>query len=209
MVCGTELCENCQMVAGYANTHPAGSARSSESMLPRVPTVSPYHTICSWECFDRWAWTFISRGHTAVVFGQEYILGGIRLHPGTAGRAVTMAEDFRRTQKLAQVRNLIEAEDHESAAGIYQELGMWKEAGEVRRLGRRQIVTQVHVNVNDLVDQVRKAGIATDYTCPTCGGHIHITGETTLATLRNCQYCGSVVQTTDLVDFLTKVVGYQ
>src|SRR5213594_1316609 len=78
-----------------------------------------------------------------------------------------------------------------------------------RPRGRRRIVTQVHVNVNDLVDQVRKAGIATDYTCPACRGHIHITGETTLATLRNCQYCGSVVQTTDLVDFLTKVVGYQ
>ncbi len=197
------------MVAGYANTHMTGSGRSWESTLPPAPTVSPYHTVCSWECFEHWAWTFISRGHTPVVFGQQYVLGGIQLHPGTAGRAVAMAEDFRRTQKLAQVRNLIEAEDHESAAGIYQELGMWKEAGEVRRNGRRQIVTQVHVNVNDLVDQVRKAGIATDYTCPACGGHIHITGETTLAILRNCQYCGSVVQTTDLVDFLTKVVGYQ
>ena len=209
MVCGADLCEKCQMVAGYANAHMTGSVRTPEFTLPRAATVSPYHTVCSWECFEHWAWTFISRGHTPVVFGQQYVLGGIQLHPGTAGRAVAMAEDFRRTQKLAQVRNLIEAEDHESAAGIYQELGMWKEAGEVRRNGRRQIVTQVHVNVNDLVDQVRKAGIATDYTCPTCGGHIHITGETTLATLRNCQYCGSVVQTTDLVDFLTKVVGYQ
>jgi len=197
------------MVAGYATAHLTGPMRPPESTLPRTPTVSPYHTICSWECFGRWAWTFISRGHSPVVLGQDYVLGGIRLHPGTAGRAVAMAEDFRRTQKLAQVRNLIEAEDHESAAGIYQELGMWKEAGEVRRNARRQIVTQVHVNVNDLVDQVRKAGIATDYTCPACGGHIRITGETTLATLRNCQYCGSVVQTTDLVDFLTKVVGYQ
>src|SRR3989475_5784099 len=208
MVCGAALCENCQMVAGYANDHVTGSVRSSESTWPRVPNVSPYHTVCSWESFDRWAWTFISRGHAPAVLGQQYVLGGIRLHPGTAGRTVALAEDFRRTQKLAQVRNLTEAEDHESAAGIYQELGMWKEAGEVRRIGRRQLVTQVHVNVNDLVDQVRKAGIATDYTCPTCGGHIHITGET-LATLRNCQHCGSVVQTTDLVDFLIKVVGYQ
>src|SRR3989442_8449792 len=191
MVCGADLCENCQMVAGYATAHLTGPMRPPESTLPRTPTVSPYHTVCSWECFDRWAWTFISRGHSPVVLGQDYVLGGIRLHPGTAGRAVAMAED------------------HESAAGIYQELGMWKEAGEVRRNGRRQIVTQVHVNVNDLVDQVRKAGIATDYTCPTCGGHIRVTGETTLATLRNCQYCGSVVQTTDLVDFLTKVIGYQ
>jgi hypothetical protein len=64
------------------------------------------------------------------------------------------------------------------------------------------------VNLNDLVDQVRKAGIATDYTCPACRGHIHISGETTLASLRTCEYCGSVIQTTDLVDFLAKVVGY-
>ena len=142
------------------------------------------------------------------MFGQHYVLGGVRLHPGTAGRAVAMAEDHRRGQMLEQARHLIEAEDHEAAAGIYQKLGMWKEAGEIRRNGRRQIVTQVHVNVNDLVDQVRKAGITTDYTCPACRGHIRITGETTLATLRNCQYCGSAVQTTDLVDFLTKVVGY-
>src|SRR3989475_11475095 len=119
-----------------------------------------------------------------------------------------MAEDHRRGQLLEQRRVVVEAEDHEAAAGICQSLGPWKEAGEVRRNGRRQIMTQVHVNVNDLVEQVRKAAIATDYTCPACRGHIPITGDTTLATLRNCQYCGSVVQTTDLVDFLTKVVGY-
>src|SRR5256712_14090708 len=94
----------------------------------RYSAVPLYHTVCTWECCDRWAWTFISRGHAPAVLGQQYVLGGIRLHPGTAGRTVALAEDFRRTQKLAQVRNLIEAEDHESAAGIFQELGMWKEA---------------------------------------------------------------------------------
>ncbi|HYT17444.1 MAG TPA: hypothetical protein VEO18_04250 [Thermoplasmata archaeon] len=195
------------MVAGYAQSH-FGAAPLPVNPAVRYPAVPSYHTVCCWECFDRWAWTFISRGHAPAVIGQNYVLGGVRLHPGTAGRAVAMAEDHRRGQRLEQARHLIEAEDHEAAAGIYQSLGMWKEAGEVRRNGRRQIVTQVHVNVNDLVEQVRRAGIATDYTCPACRGHIRITGDTTLATLRNCQYCGSVVQTTDLVDFLTKVVGY-
>src|SRR5437870_12794998 len=166
MVCGVVLCENCQMVAGYAQSH-LPSPRSSDSSL-LYSTIPPYHVVCSWECFDRWAWTFVSRGHAPVMLGQTYVLGGVRLHPGTAGRAVAMAEDRRRGQLLEQARHLIEAEDHESAAGIYQSLGMWKEAGEVRRNGRRQIVTQVHVNVNDLVEQVRKAGIATDYTCPAC-----------------------------------------
>lgn len=207
MVCGAVLCENCQMVAGYAQSQLAASPLTADPAF-RSSAVPPYHTVCSWECFDRWAWTFISRGHAPAMIGPHYVLGGVQLHPGTAGRAVAMAEDHRHSQMLEQARHLIEAEDHEAAAGIYQSLGMWKEAGEVRRNGRRQIVTQVHVNVNDLVEQVRKAGIATDYTCPACRGHIRITGDTTLATLRNCQYCGSVVQTTDLVDFLTKVVGY-
>ena len=110
MVCGAALCENRQMVAGYANDHVTGSARPPESTLARPSLLSPYHTVCSWECFDRWAWTFISRGHAPAVLGQQYVLGGIRLHPGTAGRTVAPAEDFRRTQKLAQVRNLTEAD---------------------------------------------------------------------------------------------------
>ena len=86
---------------------------------------------------------------------------------------------------------------------------MWKEAGEVRRIGRRQIVTQVHVNVNDLVDRVRKAGIATDlHLSHVRRAHPHHRRDDA-RDLRNCQYCGFVVQTTDLVDFLIKVVGYQ
>ncbi|HEX9339890.1 MAG TPA: hypothetical protein VF992_01785 [Thermoplasmata archaeon] len=118
-----------------------------------------------------------------------------------------MSEDYRRRQLLEHARHLVEAEDHEDAARIYQQLRMWKEAGETRRAGRRRVVTQVHVNLNDLVDQVRRAGIVTDYTCPACRGRIHISGETTLENLRSCEYCGSVIQTTDLVDFLAKVLG--
>jgi len=110
---------------------------------------------------------------------------------------------------LEHARHLIEAEDHEAAAKIYQQLRMWKEAGETRRAGRRRIVTQVHVDLNDLVDRVRRAGIVTDYTCPACRGRIHISGETTPANLGTCEYCGSVIQTTDLVDFLAKVLGHQ
>src|SRR5207245_8701759 len=123
MVCGAALCENRQMVAGYANDHVTGSARPPESTLARPSLLSPYHTVCSWECFDRWAWTFISRGHAPAVLGQQYVLSGIRLHPGTAGRGVALAEDFCRTQKLAQVRNLTEAEDHESAAASTKSSG--------------------------------------------------------------------------------------
>jgi len=206
MVCGALLCENCQMIVGSTE---GDLARGSGRLPGGYGSFGPvYHAACTWDCFDRWAWSFISRDHAPKRFGPGYVLGGIRLHPAAAQRAVAMAEDHRRRQALAHARHLIEAEDHEGAAKIYQTMGMWKEAGEVRRSGRRHIVTQVHVNVNDLVEQVRKAGIATDYTCPACRGHIPISGDTTLAKLRSCQYCGSAIQTTDLVEFLTRVVGY-
>src|SRR2546428_5461311 len=162
MVCGAILCENCQMVAGYAQSH-LGAALLPVDPAVRTSAVPLYHTVCSWECFDRWAWTFISRGHAPSVIGQNYVLGGVRLHPGTAGRAVVMAEDHRRGQRLEEARHLIEAEDHESAAGIFQSLRMWEATGEGRRNGRRQIVTQVHLNVDHLVAQGRKAGIPPDH----------------------------------------------
>jgi len=76
MVCGAGLCENCQMVAGYAQSLLAVSPRSSDSSL-RYSAIPPYHTVCSWECFDRWAWTFISRGHAPAMIGQTYVLGGV------------------------------------------------------------------------------------------------------------------------------------
>jgi len=167
------------------------------------------HYVCSWACFDRWASGFMAAGQPPLVSGQTCTLAGVYLHPAPTARAIQMYRDQVRAQKLQLAGQLVQAEDFEAAAKAYQEIGMWKEAGEVRRRSRRQVVTQVQVNVNELVDQIRKAGISTDYTCPACKGHIRISGETSLATLTTCEYCGSAIQTTDLVDFLTNVVGYR
>src|SRR2546426_8102892 len=144
MVCGAILCENCQMVAGYAQSH-LGAEPLPVDPAVRTSAVPLYHTVCSWECFDRWAWTFISRGHAPSVIGQNYVLGGVRLHPGTAGRAVVMAEDHRRGQRLEEARHLIEAEDHESAGGVHQSPRHWEGGGESPGAGRRQNLAPVHV----------------------------------------------------------------
>src|SRR2546427_11474963 len=88
MVCGAILCENCQMVAGYAQSH-LGAEPLPVDPAVRYSAVPLYHTVCSWECFDRWAWTFISRGHAPSVIGQNYVLGGSPTPPrdrGTSGR---------------------------------------------------------------------------------------------------------------------------
>ncbi len=110
---------------------------------------------------------------------------------------------------LDHARQLLEAEDHEGAVRVYQDLGMWKEAGEARRAGRRQVVTQVHVNVNDLIEQLRNMGLTANYTCSVCHGPYTITGETKPDALSKCAYCGAVIRPTELVDTVAKVVGYR
>lgn len=164
---------------------------------------------CSWNCFDAWASRLVAGGNQMQMWGSSVMFSGVALSSYTHDRVSRMIAEHQRKWALASAINYLNAERHEDAARIYESLGMHKEAGEVRRAGRKQVSTQVHVNVNDLIEQIRKAGISTDYSCPTCGGHIRISGETSLARLTSCEFCGSVIQTTDLVDFLTRVVGYR
>ncbi len=135
------------------------------------------------------------------------VLGGVHLSGEYAVRARSMSDSHLRQLRLRHVKRLIEAESFEEAAKIYESLGMWKEAGETRRMTRRQVVTHVQVNLNDLMEHLRKGGLTTIYTCPGCGGPIHVSGATSMAALKSCQYCGAIIQTTDLTDFLSLVVG--
>ncbi len=207
-VCGRRICSRCSMAFGISENLTYQSANPWTYQQGGWQTQPFRYATCSWDCFDRWAWSFISRNQAPVLAGRAYDLGGIHLNPAPATRALKMYEDNRRRNQTDLAQKLLQAEDYEGAARVYQELGMWKEAGDARRRGRR-VVTEVQVNLNDLVEQLKKAGIATDYTCPACGGHIRISGDTSLVTLTSCEYCGSVIQTTDLVDFLAKVVGYR
>ncbi len=160
-------------------------------------------------CFDAWASHAVANGAQVALWGSNWAFLGVVLGPQFTDRVNWMIADHKRKWALATAINMVNAERHEDAARIYEGLGMFREAGEVRRAGRRQVTTQVHVDVNSLIEQIRKAGISTDYTCPACGGHIRIAPDTSLARLTSCEFCGSVIQTTDLVDFLTKVVGYR
>jgi DNA-directed RNA polymerase subunit RPC12/RpoP len=120
-----------------------------------------------------------------------------------------MAERHRINLRLQHADNLLAAERFEDAAKIYESLNMWKEAGETRRHGKRNVVTQVQVDVNDLIDQVRRGGLTTTYSCPACRSPIQIDANMDVRALKHCQHCGSVIQSTDLVEFLSRVVGYR
>ncbi len=132
---------------------------------------------------------------------------GVALGPAFLDRVGRMISDHKRKWALASAINYISAERHEDAAKIYESLGMHKEAGEVRRAGRRQVSTQVHVNVNDLLEQLRTMGVSASYTCPVCRSPSAITGTMSPEALTKCQYCGAVARPTDVVEAITKVMA--
>ncbi len=175
-------CERCLGV--YAYTYPVVGQ-------PGVP-----HRVCSWDCFERMASYNIGRGLSLVASGGYWYFGSYQLVPQAAERAVRI-----------QAQNYVLAERLEDAARLYESLGMWKEAGDTRRLKSRQVVTQVHINVNDLIAQLRAAGVTATYTCPACRSPLRIGADTPPDALAKCAYCGAVIVPTDLLAAITKVVG--
>lgn len=190
--CATVGCTTCQSDVGYI---PDSNRRGRRLRF------------CSWDHFDRWASNRVRAGDDVRAWSGQWSFQGAMLNPEAAGRVRKIADHHRRELALAHAQHLIEAERHEDAAKIYEKLSMWKEAGEIRRSARRQISTQVHLNVNDLIEQVRRGGLATIYTCPACRSPIRISSETAANSLNACEYCGSAIKSTDLVEFLSKVVG--
>jgi hypothetical protein len=151
----------------------------------------------------------VTRGVSPVAWGPSWIVQNVILDPSFVPRVQEMAEQHRANLQRSHARNLLDAERFEDAARIYDSLAMWKEAGEARRHAKRSVVTQVQVDVNSLIEQVRKGGLTTTYSCPSCHSPIRINATTDLHSLTHCQYCGSVIQSTDLAEFLGRVVGYR
>ena len=195
--CGTRrfflearTCEGCRKVGCdrclgvYAQTYPIPGAKP-------VP-----HWVCSWECFDRMARYNLSRGLTLAYSGGSWYFGSYQLRPEAATRAVRI-----------QAEHFVLAERHEDAARLYESIGMWKEAGETRRLKGHQTVTQIHVDVNDLIAQLRSLGVTATYTCPACRSPFPITADTKPDALVRCAYCGAVILPTDLLQAISRVTG--
>lgn len=152
--------------------------------------------VCTWEHFDGWAGYYVSHGHAVEEAGGGTRLSDVVLDPAAASRALVL-----------QAKHYETAERLEEAAKTYERIGMAKEAGEVRRRLRRESATQVQVDVNQLIDQIRKGGLSTTYTCPACHSPIPISSASSPDSLRTCGFCGSTIQTADLVRFLARVAG--
>ena len=106
--------------------------------------------------------------------------------------------------RLIQAKHFETLREFENAAKIYKSLGMYEEAGRIRAKRNELIVkkTDISINLNALLQQVKDGGIVAIYRCPHCNGKLKIGNRSTLNSLRTCEHCGSEIEAVDLADFL-------
>lgn len=106
--------------------------------------------------------------------------------------------------RLIQAKHFETLREFENAAKIYKSLGMYGEAGKAR-VKRDELTvrkTDISLNLNALLKQIKDGGITAIYRCPNCGGKLKVGSKTTLKSLRTCEYCGSEIEAMELADFL-------
>lgn len=125
------------------------------------------------------------------------------------GKAVWMFEKFRTKARTTLAQNLEKCGRTQDSAKIYEDLRMYDKARELRERDRHIMVkkTDVAINLNALLQQVKDGGIVAIFRCPHCGGKLKVGDKTTLNSLKNCEHCGSEIESMDLAEFLKTVLS--
>jgi DNA-directed RNA polymerase subunit RPC12/RpoP len=98
---------------------------------------------------------------------------------------------------------------YQDAAKIYESFKMYEKAGKAREREKRIVVktSNVSVDLNRLLEQLKDTGIVAVYRCPHCGGKLKISKDTTLESLKLCEHCGTEIETVELADFFKTVLS--
>jgi len=115
-----------------------------------------------------------------------------------------LVERLSNSVRLIVVKHLITARRFEDAAKLYEKMGMYEEAGKLRAKGGEIRIkkTEVSVDLNSLLRQLKEGGIIVVYRCPHCGGKLQVGKDTSVESLKHCEHCGSEIEAVDLADFL-------
>jgi uncharacterized protein (DUF983 family) len=113
-------------------------------------------------------------------------------------------QEFVTKAKTTLANNLEQCGRTQDAAKIFEEMRMYDKARELREKDRHIVVkkTDVSINLNSLLQQVKEGGLVAVFRCPHCGGKLKIESKTTLNSLKKCEHCGSEIESMDLADFL-------
>jgi DNA-directed RNA polymerase subunit RPC12/RpoP len=132
-----------------------------------------------------------------VIFSQRYDLG-------KEPKGNVLYEILEKHVRCMLVKNLITIRNLEAAAKLYEEIGMYEEAGKIRSMDKEIRIkkTEVSVDLNSLLHQLKDGGVVVVYRCPHCGGKLKIDKNASVDKLRICEHCGSQIETIDLAELL-------
>ncbi len=108
-----------------------------------------------------------------------------------ARKAMEMERVRQRQAMEIRARNLETSYRLDEAAFLYDRLGMFDDAVRCRRKRGEEVSRHIHVNANDIFEQLQRHGTAIPYLCMKCHGMIDIDGTKNRHT--KCPYCGAPV----------------
>jgi uncharacterized protein (UPF0212 family) len=151
------------------------------------------------------------------------VLGSKLAHTWTPGRVQSMPEEelikgttqefckfcIPKVREMAPKvgRDLEKAARYEDAGDLFEEFGLFEEAGVARKKASKQVVTNITIDINQLLEKLKSGGMVSVYKCPNCGASIKISGDTTTTQLSKCEFCGTVLRTDDLMRFIQDILG--
>ncbi len=127
----------------------------------------------------------------------------------STGKSLWTYRNFHDKAKSTLAQNLERCGRTQDAAKVFEELKMYDKARELRERDRHIIVkkTDVSINLNALLQQVKDGGIVAVFRCPHCGGKLKISDKTTLNSLKVCEHCNSEIEAMDLAEFLKSILS--
>ena len=81
---------------------------------------------------------------------------------------------------------------------------MYEEAGKARAEDKHLSIkrTEVSVDLNSLLRQIKDGGLIVVYRCPHCSAPLKVNKETKMESLRVCKHCNSEIESMDITEFL-------
>jgi hypothetical protein len=110
---------------------------------------------------------------------------------------------------LRKAEILLEVKRFEEAAKIYEDLGMYKEAGDARTKNKQLSIrnTEITVDLNKLLNQIKDGNLIVVYRCPHCNAPLKVNNESNIESITVCSHCNTKIETIDVVDFLKAAVS--
>jgi hypothetical protein len=106
--------------------------------------------------------------------------------------------------RMALAQNLERCGRTLDAAKEYETLRLYDKARELREKDKHIIIkkTDISLNLNALLQQIKDNGLVAIYRCPHCGGKLKVDKNADISKLKVCEHCGSEIESMDLADFL-------